>query len=76
MRLRVDVDGCFVRGEELVECAVEDADDLGAFIVDNRLQLPVPQDWNGESNLACVSADNSEDDKMAMYWPVKLGSAL
>jgi hypothetical protein len=46
---RIDINGSLVSGEVLVECCVEDADNLGALVVYDRLVLFVPKDRNGKA---------------------------
>jgi len=46
--LRVDIDGRFFGGKQVVEGGVEDADDVGAFVVDDRVRLLVPENRDGE----------------------------
>lgn len=48
MLFRVDIEGCFFSGKQLVEGGVEDADDLRTFIVDDRLCFLVPENRDGE----------------------------
>lgn len=45
--LGVEVDGGELLGEEGVEGGVEEADDLGRLVVDDRLSLLVPDDGDG-----------------------------
>ena len=44
----VDIDGGLFGGEQVVEGGIEDADDFGAFVVDDRLRLLVPENRDGE----------------------------
>jgi hypothetical protein len=46
--LGVDIDGRLFGGKQVVERGVEDADDFGAFIVDDRLRLLIPENRDGE----------------------------
>ena len=43
------IEGRLVRGQELVESRVEEADNLGAFIVYDSIELFIPKDGDGES---------------------------
>jgi len=43
------IEGRFVRGQELVESRVEEADNLRAFVIYDGIELFVPKDGDGES---------------------------
>ena len=44
----VDIDGGLFGREQVVEGGIEDTDDFGAFVVDDRLRLFVPENRDGE----------------------------
>lgn len=44
----VDIDGGLFGREQVVEGGIEDTDDFGAFVVDDRLRLLVPENRDGE----------------------------
>lgn len=46
--LWVIVERSLLRRDELIESRVEDADNLRALVVDDRMQLLVPEDGNRE----------------------------
>ena len=49
--LRVVGDSLVLVLDDIVECSIEDSDDLGTFIVDNSLGLGIPDDGNGVSSI-------------------------
>ena len=46
--LRVDIDGRLFGGKQVVKSCIENADDLGAFVVDDRVCFLVPENRDGE----------------------------
>jgi hypothetical protein len=46
--LGIKVESSLVFGEKLVECGVEDTNDLGGFVIYNLVRFLIEQDWNGE----------------------------
>jgi hypothetical protein len=46
--LGVDINRCFVCRKQVIECGIEHADNFRAFIVDDRIELVVPQNRDRE----------------------------
>jgi hypothetical protein len=44
----IKVESSLVFREELIECGVEDTNDLGGFVVHDLIGFLVEQDWNGK----------------------------
>jgi len=49
--LRVDIYGSFIYWDNIIEGRVEDANDLGTFVIDDCVALLVPKDRDAESTL-------------------------